>query len=236
VIDDPVIILAGGLGTRLKPAVPDRPKPLAPVGDRPFLEFVLDDLARQGAKRVVLACGHGAEAFKTWRRAARLPAGLAVELVREPRPLGTGGALVFARAEAGVVGPAWALNGDTWLPGGLAAAAAKARAGRSGLALVRVDDVARYGRASLAADGRVAGFEEKGAGGPGLINAGLYRLDAAVLARAPANAFSLERDLLPGLAALGALDGWEVDSPFVDIGVPQDYRRFCAAMAPAAAS
>jgi D-glycero-alpha-D-manno-heptose 1-phosphate guanylyltransferase len=230
--DDPIVILAGGLGTRLRPAVPTLPKALAPLGERPFLEFVLEDLARQGARRVVLACGHRAEAITAWRASARLPESLSVELVRETRPLGTGGALAFARAEAGLVGPIWALNGDTWLPGGLAALAKLARPGRSALALVNVEDAGRYGRVACTPEGRVTGFTEKGEGGPGLINAGLYRLDAAAFARAPAGAFSLERDLLPKLAAAGALDGWKLDVAFVDIGVPEDYRRLCAALAP----
>jgi D-glycero-alpha-D-manno-heptose 1-phosphate guanylyltransferase len=211
------VVLVGGLGSRLRPTVADRPKALAIVGGRPFLDWLLLALRGQGVRRIVLATGHLAEAFDPhlagWRSL-----GLEVELSREASPLGTGGAarLALDRVEAERV---LVLNGDSFCPFDLARLAAP-----PALWLVEVEDASRFGSVELEADGRVRSFREKvDAVGPGLINAGVYLFDRAdVAAIPPGRAVSLEREVLPGLVERG-LRGVVGSGPFVDIGTPESY-------------
>lgn len=226
-LDEPVVVLAGGLGTRLRSAVPDRPKVLAPAAGRPFLAWLLADLARQGARRIVLSLGHEAAQVTAALPDCR-PPGLAIETVVEARPLGTGGALRHAAERLGLAGTLYLLNGDTWVERGLQELAAAAPGPPALLGLAEVPDTARYGRVALQADGRIAAFREKGESGPGLVSAGLLRLESALLAEAPSGAFSLERELLTPLAESGRLGGLRLTGSFVDIGVPDDYKAFCA--------
>jgi NDP-sugar pyrophosphorylase family protein len=211
------VVLVGGLGSRLRPAVADRPKALASVGGRPFLDWLLLALSEQGVGRVVLATGYLAAAFDPhlagWRAL-----GLEVELSREASPLGTGGAarLALDRIEGDRL---LVLNGDSFCPFDLTRLDPA-----PALWLVEVEDASRFGSVELAADGRVRSFREKvGAVGPGLINAGVYFLDRADLAAiGPGRPASLERDVLPGLVGRG-LRGVVGPGPFVDIGTPQSY-------------
>jgi D-glycero-alpha-D-manno-heptose 1-phosphate guanylyltransferase len=223
------IVLAGGLGTRLRPVLADRPKCLAPVGDTSFLALQLRMLASHGATRFVLALGHLAgmvlEAVEPLRQE------FGIEAVVEPHALGTGGALLHAMHMAGLE-ECMATNGDTWLDadlGALLAPLALAQGEQLRIGLTAVDDAARYGAVRLAADGRVAGFAPRGTSGPALINAGLYRLHRSAFgARRIGEAFSFESELMPPLVAGGAVGSARLSGEFTDIGVPEDYARFCA--------
>lgn len=220
---DEAIILAGGLGTRLRGVVGDLPKPLAPVAGRPFLAWLLDALASQGMRLAVLATGYRGSQIQaalgnTWR-------GMAIRYSHEAEPLGTGGAVALAMAH--VAGDAcWVLNGDTWLGLDYARfdAAVRKAGARLGIALASVPDVARYGAVRVE-DGRIAGFIEKGRAGPGLVNAGVYRLSRTLLEGFPGgNAFSFERDVMVPAAARETVVGYTDTEDFIDIGVPEDYR------------
>lgn len=223
------IVLAGGLGTRLRPVLTDRPKCLAPVGDTSFLALQLEALAQRGVTRFVLALGHLASVVL--KAVEPLQSQFLIETVVEPQPLGTGGAVLHAMAEAGLE-ECLATNGDTWLDGALDALLVpldRARGEGLRLGVVEVDDASRYGALRLEPDGRVAGFVPRGEPGPATINAGIYRLHRAVFdGRAAGSAFSLESDLLPTLAAAGTLFATRLSGSFIDIGVPADYQRFCA--------
>ena len=221
---DEAIVLVGGLGTRLRPVVGELPKPLAPVGGRPFLAWVLDRLAGARVRRVVLAAGYRADMLHeavgdAWR-------GMDVAYSVEDAPLGTGGAIAKACAMVGGDG-VHVLNGDTWLDYDLGAIEATTRAaGRGlGLALVRVDDAGRYGAVSIDA-GRVTGFTEKGVAGPGWINGGGYFLTReAMHALPPAGAaYSFEDAVLAPSARAGHVAAFCGTEAFIDIGVPVDYR------------
>ena len=227
-------MLCGGLGTRLRAAVADRPKVLAPVAGAPFLLHQLRFLARAGARHVVLATGYLGEQVEAWA-ADHAPDGLRVRCVREREPLGTGGALAHAARAAGLAGPFVALNGDTFFggdPGALVEAHRRAGA-EATLALAHVPEAARYGRVAFVPDDdtgapvRVTGFAEKGAAGPGWINAGVYVLGPPTVEALPeGRAVSLEREVFPGLAARGALAALRFPAaPFLDIGTPEDYAR-----------
>lgn len=218
------IVLVGGLGTRLRGIVDAVPKPLAPVAGRPFLAWVLDMLAEGGVRRTILAAGHMADVVQA-TIGTRWGA-MDIATVVEPFPLGTGGAVRFA-AQALRGDSALVLNGDTFLRHDPCAFARGTRdAGAMlGLALAHVPDVARYGAVHVR-DGRVAAFREKGEAGPGCINAGCYFLTGRALAALPDQAsFSLERDVLPGLARSGEIFAYDATRDFIDIGVPDDYAR-----------
>lgn len=221
---DEAVILAGGLGTRLRGIVDDVPKPLAPVAGRPFLAWLLDALATQGLRRVVLATGYRGEQVEAalgtaWR-------GMTLAYSREPAPLGTGGAIVHALRE--VPGDAFfVLNGDTWLELDYAAfgSAVTEDGARLGIALARVPDVARYGAVRLE-ENRVIGFDEKGVSGAGFINAGVYWMRRGLLEGRPSGvAFSFEREVLMPTVSREPVIGYTDTNGFIDIGVPDDYRR-----------
>ena len=229
----PAVVLAGGLGTRLRSVVADKPKALAPVAGRPFLAHLLRQLGAAGVRDVVLATGYGADQVEAFVKDST-PEDLRVRCVAEEEPLGTGGALAFATRSAGVDGPFLALNGDTFFGGSLGALVDGHRqAGAAAtLALAHVARADRYGRVRTdeAASGpaRVVGFDEKGeATGPAWINAGVYVLAPAALADVPpGQAVSLEREVFPRLVARGDLASVRFpDAPFLDIGTPDDYAR-----------
>jgi NDP-sugar pyrophosphorylase family protein len=226
--DIDVLILAGGLGSRLAGVLGDIPKVLAPVEGRPFLDYQLDYLAGQGVRKVLLSLGHRAEMVLAHLAETKLP--LRVETVVEPRPLGTAGAIAFARS-AFSSDPLLVLNGDTWLELDLAAMLAEHRASPVPLATlscVSVVDTRRYGAIELRADGSIARFIEKGesSSSGGLVNGGVYLLSAQLLdSLAVASGSSLERDVLPHLPA-GMLRSHVIRrANFIDIGTPESYAR-----------
>jgi D-glycero-alpha-D-manno-heptose 1-phosphate guanylyltransferase len=224
------VILAGGFGTRLRSVVPDLPKPMAPVAGRPFLEILLHSLAQRGVQRVVLSLGYRAELIQA-HFGTRF-AGIDVICEVETQPLGTGGALLRAlhHCDSDV---ALVVNGDTFLDFDLGSLSAQWQAqGRPIIIGRRVADTARYGHLRVA-KGVITAFEEKGASGPGLINTGHYLLPTNLLAgHALPPAFSFESDfIVPRLGALG-LAVFETDGLFIDIGIPEDYRRAQAELAP----
>jgi D-glycero-alpha-D-manno-heptose 1-phosphate guanylyltransferase len=227
---DEAIVLAGGLGTRLRGQLDGLPKALAPVAGRPFLAHLLDQLGREGIRRVILATGHLATQVRDaigsrW-------GGMQVEHSVEEAPLGTGGALALAARRLQGEGVHVA-NGDTFLRFELAALERAVRGADAaiGLALAQVDDVARYGAVALRGD-RAVGFAEKGGSGPGWINAGSYFLTAQALGGLPdMAAFSFEEEVLRPAAASGALVAFGDTRDFIDIGVPADLARAQALLA-----
>jgi NDP-sugar pyrophosphorylase family protein len=216
-------ILAGGLGTRLRSVVADRPKVLAPVGGRPFLRYLLDQLAAAAIPKVVLLTGHGAGQVR--EAIGDTHGGLRLVYSAEPAPLGTGGALRHALPH--LSGPAvLLLNGDSYCDVDLEEFARFHRAEPAGvgMVLVRVPDASRFGRVRLGRTGRVIRFEEKAATrAPGWINAGVYLLDRALVAELPAGRLSLEHDLLPGWVARRHVRGFRCEGRFLDIGTPRSY-------------
>lgn len=217
------IVLAGGLGTRLRTVVASVPKPMAPVAGRPFLEILLHSLARKRVERVVLSVGHlGAQIRAHFGTGF---AGMALDYAVEEQPLGTGGAARLALQRCGQ-DPVLLLNGDTYLDFDAVAVAAAWELQRQPVLVgCAVADAARYGRLRVE-NGRLTGFIEKSAPGPGVINAGCYLLRRTELdAFAPHSAFSLETAYLPQAVARGAFALVVTSGAFIDIGVPDDYAR-----------
>ncbi len=217
------IVLAGGLGSRIKHLHPDLPKPLIEVGSRPFIEWVIDYLASQGYRDVVVSAGHLSQAMSDYF-AKRPPVGWPVQVVVEPQALGTGGATLFAADSMVGFDPLLVANGDSIVLADLGQAHDRmVDPSIDGVLVgVRVKDASRFGSLELDAEGWLAGFREKGAGS-GLVNAGLYLLRHRLLATFPRGVnLSLERDLIPSLLSRGArITVCEVDAPFLDIGTPE---------------
>ncbi|WP_188248913.1 sugar phosphate nucleotidyltransferase [Stenotrophomonas maltophilia] len=219
---DEVLILAGGLGTRLRAAVPDLPKPLAPVAGRPFLAYLLDRYEAAGIRRVILAIGYLGQHVEQ-AVGARWGA-MDVVYSRESEPLGTGGAIAqAARLSSG--NGLHVCNGDTYLEYEPAALESAAEGLPIAIALASVPDVARYGAVDVE-DGRVRRFREKGGGGPGLINAGSYFLTRQGLEALPVqDRYSFEQDVLEPWVVRGCVGMMAETSGFIDIGVPEDFAR-----------
>lgn len=217
------IVLAGGFGTRLRDAVPDLPKPMAPVNGRPFLEILLDNLASKGFGRVILSLGYMAD--KITAHFGMEFSGMELLYVVEEQPLGTGGAVRLAMSECRE-DHLFVFNGDTFLDLEVDAVERQWQNARNPVIVGReVNDTTRYG-ALLTEYGRVTGFSEKGASGAGLINAGCYVLKQGQLDGFSINtSFSLETDYLAKAVQDSPFDLFTTAGQFIDIGVPEDYAR-----------
>jgi D-glycero-alpha-D-manno-heptose 1-phosphate guanylyltransferase len=224
------IILAGGLGTRLRSSVPDLPKCMAPVGGRPFIAYITDYFRRAGISRFVFALGYKSAAFDEFFHDSFPSGGYAVSL--ETEPLGTGGAIrqacTMANGKTVLV-----LNGDTFFRIGLAALSdlhADRRADCT-LCLKPMRDFDRFGVVEQDADMRVVGFREKKAYREGLINGGVYALDRERFLREDLPAvFSFEKDYLEKVLDSRRIYGVIQDQFFIDIGIPEDYRQVQSAI------
>jgi D-glycero-alpha-D-manno-heptose 1-phosphate guanylyltransferase len=215
------IVLAGGLGSRLKQIVPNLPKPMAPVAGRPFLEILLTSLARKGFRRVVLSLGYMAE--KVVVHFGNSFAGMELVYEIEQAPLGTGGATRQSLSRC-TNNHVFVFNGDTFLDLEVAVVEDHWQKHHAPIIVAReVPDTARYGRLHTE-HGRVLGFIEKGADGPGLINAGCYVLSDGILdGFALGQPFSLEADFLAKATGEQRFDLFVTNGHFIDIGIPEDY-------------
>jgi len=222
------LILAGGLGTRLRSVVSDVPKPMAEVSGKPFLAHVVEYWIAQGITRFVLSVGYKSEVIEAYFGAHYN--GAAIGYCVEPEPLGTGGGIHYALTHATFRGThTLILNGDTiFLADGAKLAADAARNTRAiTLSLKTVGDNNRYGGVVVANNGQITAFESN-RGGEMLINAGCYLVELAGLKKllAPhAPRFSFEEDVLKPCAKAGLLAASIQEKPFLDIGIPDDYQR-----------
>lgn len=223
------IVLAGGLGTRLRSELPDIPKCLAPVGSRTFLEILLKSLSQRGFDDFVLALSYKADTIQTVAKKFELQN--KIRCVVEVQPLGTGGAIFNAMSEM-KLNEAVVINGDTYFNGHLSGLLPPLNAGElCRMAVTEVSDKSRYGGIQMESDadkGNILGFIEKGDSGPGWINAGYYRLHVDCFAGFPKDKkFSFEEDIMPQLVAKQNLSYVKLHGNVIDIGIPADYRRFC---------
>lgn len=216
------VILVGGLGTRLGERTKSVPKPMLEIGGRPFLDTLIDELARyQVFDEILLLAGHKADIVEShYAGAAKGRAKILVS--RETEPLGTGGALVHAQQL--LHDRFLLLNGDSLFDFNLLDLIARARGGRVHMALRDGVVGDRYGRVVLDGD-IVRDFIAPGAGATGPVNAGIYVVDKSVVHEIETLPASLEQDAFPGLAKSGALRGTAYRGYFIDIGIPDDYAR-----------
>ena len=219
------IVLAGGLGSRLARVLNNIPKAMAPIGQRPFLELLLDRLEQGGVKRVLLSVGYLHHVIQE-HFGARYRS-LDLEYIVEQTPLGTGGAVRLGLSR--ITGPrAFVLNGDTLVSVDYRQMDYMHTVSQScfSMAVCDIQDTSRYGQVTIE-DGRVVGFSEKKSGlGQGLINAGVYLMDRDLLNEHPLDeVFSLERDYLVPMAAVVKPLAFITPGPFIDIGVPEDLEQ-----------
>jgi D-glycero-alpha-D-manno-heptose 1-phosphate guanylyltransferase len=217
------IVLAGGLGTRLRSVVADKPKCMAPLGEHPFLYYLLQYLHQQGITHAVLSLGYLSEQVIGWCNSMDLP--LRVSFTVEPEPLGTGGGIMHALSalEGNEV---FIVNGDTYFDVDLSAFQQFHIAHQSplSLALKPMQQFDRYGSIELDAQQRISAFHEKQFCTEGLINGGIYLTNTGFLqSLSLPEKFSFEKAVLEPGAAAGSLYGFISDTYFIDIGIPEDY-------------
>lgn len=215
------VLLAGGLGTRIRSLHPDVPKPMIPIAGQPFLEWVIQYFEGQGVGRFVVALGHLAEVAE--RYVATRAGASVITTTREKELLGTGGATLFAFDTVVGCQAAVVANADSLVMADLDGIWAALAAGADG-AIVGVDvpDASRFGSMELGPANRLVRFVEKRPG-TGCINAGIYAFTADCLRGFPRRqVLSLEKDLIPSLLERGArLDVVKTARPFLDIGTPE---------------
>lgn len=228
-------ILAGGLGTRLRSVINDRPKVLAPVAGKPFLAHLLDQLTDAGIERVVLMIGHRAgqvqDTFGETYREIRLDYSV------ETAPLGTAGALRLALPQLfpqtstafdADCAAALVMNGDSYCAANLSQFDGfhRRRHADASLVLARVAETSRFGKVEMSAGDRLERFLEKQeACGTGWINAGIYLLNRDLIEEIPpGRPVSLEREMFPGWIRSRKLLGFRTEGAFLDIGTPESYQ------------
>lgn len=212
------IILAGGLGTRLKSALPNLPKPLAPIHGKPFLSYLMSYWKSQGVNHFILSVGYLHE--KVIDMFKNSFEGIPISYAIEKSALGTGGALLHAsnflqKPDS----PFLALNGDTFFE---IPFAEFPLSGSCMLALYSPEENSRYDGVTLTEDGQILKFGDPSSS---LINGGCYLLQKEALTPFKEGPLSLEKDLLPKLVETGVCYGKSFKSRFIDIGIPKDYER-----------
>ena len=219
-----LIVLCGGLGTRLGPLTREMPKPMLQVAGRPFLAHVLDSIQLTEISGIVLAVGF------QWQKISDYVGshwnGIPIQYAVETRPLGTGGAIKnamgFVDADEALI-----VNGDTLFAINLNSfiGFANERHSRVCIALRKVEDCSRYGRVTVGPNGEMLTFGEKGYKDAGLINGGVYYLHSHCLDGINAETFSFESDFLSLQQPGHSIYGMPFDDYFVDIGIPSDLQR-----------
>lgn len=223
------IILAGGLGTRLRQAVPDLPKPLAPIEGRPFLEYQMDYWIAEGVRRFVLSVGYKHDLIE--RHFGRRYRDAEIDYAVEVEPLGTGGGLLLAADRIESPGPWLVLNGDTFFEVRLATLMAFHHEKQPDitLSLFRVAHNGRYMGVELDGESRITRLKTAPTGQAQLINGGVYLLGASALTGLdyhPGERVSLEDEMLGKAITAGKrIFGCPADGRFIDIGIPEDYAR-----------
>jgi len=224
------IVLAGGLGTRLRSVVQDVPKPMAAVGGKPFLEIVLGYYRQQGINRFILSVGHLAHIIQghfgnTWQDCQ-------IDYSVETVPLGTGGGILQAST---LLGPAettcLALNGDTFFAIDLLTLAAFHAQKKASISLSTFtsSDIARYMGMTVDQNSRITHLNVKSQSGQCRVNGGAYLINQSLLKTLTAQAItpqSWENDTLPNLLIQDKpLYAHPFGSQFIDIGIPDDFAR-----------
>lgn len=217
------VLLAGGLGTRLRPVVSDKPKILADICNRPFVTFLLDQLVMADIRDVVLCTGYMAD--EVYEKIGGAYKSLNLRYSKEDTPLDTGGALRLAlphiKSDFALV-----MNADSFVNVQLTVYIDwffKKKCPASML-LANVSDTLRFGKVLIDENDRLFSFKEKGSdSSPGWINAGVYLIKKSLIETIPEGTpFSLEREFFPKLLEQG-LYGFQSEGEFIDIGTPETF-------------
>ena len=219
------IILAGGLGTRLRSAVPDMPKCMAPVAGHPFLKHVIDYLLKEGVTKFIFSLGYMHEAIESFLETSY--PNLQYQIALEIEPLGTGGAIQLACKKA-TEKNLLILNGDTMFNANLTSMMSFHLQHQAActLALKPMHNFDRYGVVDINQENCIQSFKEKQHYHSGLINGGIYALNVANFLSIPfPEKFSFEKDYLEKYFSSQKMMGIVQDEYFIDIGIPEDFER-----------
>jgi D-glycero-alpha-D-manno-heptose 1-phosphate guanylyltransferase len=218
------IILAGGMGTRLRETIPDLPKPMAPVNGKPFLFYVLNWLKDYPVEKIILSTGYRSESITDYF--GQSFCGIPLEYIVEHKPLGTGGAIKFAMKKSHG-DDVLVLNGDTWFPVSLDSFFLFHTCGQNkfSLALKHMKDFSRYGSVDCEGD-TIIRFNEKKICKEGLINGGIYIINRTFFGSLQLpEIFSVEAEVFEKYAGSSLVKCMIFDEPFIDIGIPEDYGK-----------
>jgi D-glycero-alpha-D-manno-heptose 1-phosphate guanylyltransferase len=219
------IILAGGLGTRLRSEVPDLPKCMAPISGRPFLEFLINNLIQQGVKNFIFSLGYMHEVIEDFLKESY--PNLSYKIVIENEPLGTGGAIALACKNASTENVI-IMNGDTMFKINISELINYHinNNAQCSLSLKPMNDFDRYGVVEINKDGCIQSFNEKKFYKSGLINGGVYAINRkSFLSIEFPEKFSFEKDYLEKYYNANTMLGLIQDEYFIDIGIPEDFKR-----------
>ena len=224
--DVPAVLLVGGMATRLQSVLPSTAKPLALVGDTPFLDLLVIQLRAQGIRRLVMCTGHLADQIEQ-RFGNGCKWNLTIQYSKELRPLGTAGAVKLAKHCLESDSDFVVMNGDSFLEMDFHRLIRfhQEHGGLVSMTIRSVPNAARYGTVRMNKSNRITAFDEKrGLEEPGLISSGVYVFKRALLEHIPDGPASLETDVFPQLLKEGMF-ALEQNGIFIDIGTPEDYAR-----------
>ena len=214
------LILAGGLGTMLRNVIGEIPKPMAPVGEKPFLEYLFIWLEKNGIRKAVVSVGYLSEKITT--HFGNRFGNIEIEYCPEPTPLGTGGGI--KNAFEYIDNDAYVLNGDTFFD--IPLHRLKNENADISIALKLMYQFDRYGTVELNENNKIIAFNEKQPCESGLINGGIYYLRKSLFDRIETGIqFSFEKDILEKHLKDITIQGIVFDNYFIDIGIPEDYRK-----------
>ena len=224
----PVIILAGGFGSRLQGILKGLPKPLADINGTPFLKYLFKRLLTEGYNEFIISLYYESDQIIGYVEKLRneFLKNCKISYCIEPNPLGTGGAISFVVDQLNLKERFLVVNADTLLGSGY---------GFLGsfdtdiIALLEVENTSRYGTVEIDSHDRILRFlEKKQSDGPGLINAGVYNLSPQIFKGSTGIVCSMEQNIFPKLILEKKLKGSKIQTSFIDIGVPDDYNKFCS--------
>lgn len=229
-IEKPVIILAGGFGTRLQSVLNGIPKPLADINGTPFLDLLFSNLIEHGFSTFILSLHYKSEKIITHIEGLKksILKNCKIDYVIEENPLGTGGAISYVVKKMQLENHFFVVNADTWIESGYELLNS---VNENVIGTVSLKNTSRYGKVFIDDNNNIIKFEEKLiVDSPGLINAGVYKLSASLFSDWDGFPYSLEKDLFPNLIENQKLKGLELKTKFIDIGIPEDYLKFCSLM------
>lgn len=223
-----LVILAGGFGTRLKSELNGLPKPLADINGQPFLKLLFQNWVKNGLNNFVLCLHYEAEKiieFVKHEQEFGILKNCKIQFSIEPIPMGTGGAISYAVDKLEIDNNILIANADTWLNQDYNKIINSVE---NSITIVQIENTARYGSVIIDSKNRIDYFNEKSkSSGPGFINAGFYKLSKSFFINWNGESFSIETNLFPILVKEKKLNYVISESDFIDIGIPEDYHKFC---------
>ena len=227
------ILLCGGLGTRLRSVVSDRPKPMADIAGKPFLHYLVKMLSESGVKHLIFALGYMGEQIEAYFQSGE-DYGLSISYSYEDSPLGTGGAIRNALSKVSAEN-VLVLNADTYFHTDYESLLREQIKNKAAMTIAsrKIEDISRYGAILKDESGRILRWNEKMSSDqaeapcPGEINGGIYVMQKSLIEKIPEGKQSLENDCIPAWLEDGLyLQAIPSDGYFMDIGIPEDYAQF----------